>query len=47
MTEFCDRALWLDHGELVMQGDTKSVLEAYLGQPDSLAASALANQQGA
>lgn len=28
---FCDKALWLDHGELVMQGDTKQVVAAYQG----------------
>jgi lipopolysaccharide transport system ATP-binding protein len=31
--ELCDRALWLDHGELVMQGDAASVVEAYQGRP--------------
>lgn len=31
--ELCDRALWLDHGELVMQGDAASVIEAYQGRP--------------
>lgn len=31
--ELCDRAIWLDHGELVMQGDAASVMEAYQGQP--------------
>lgn len=29
--EMCERALWIDHGELVMQGDTAAVLEAYSG----------------
>lgn len=33
VTEFCDRALWLDHGELVMQGDAARVIAAYEGQP--------------
>jgi ABC-type polysaccharide/polyol phosphate transport system ATPase subunit len=28
-TEFCDRALWLDHGELVMQGNLEDVAAAY------------------
>src|SRR5258708_5436822 len=28
-TEFCDRALWLDHGELVMQGSVDDVIPAY------------------
>jgi lipopolysaccharide transport system ATP-binding protein len=30
--ELCDRALWLDHGELVMQGEAASVIEAYQGR---------------
>jgi ABC-type polysaccharide/polyol phosphate transport system ATPase subunit len=29
--EMCDRAIWLDHGELVMEGDARSVTEAYSG----------------
>jgi ABC-type polysaccharide/polyol phosphate transport system ATPase subunit len=33
VTEFCDRALWLDHGELMMQGDAARVVAAYEGQP--------------
>ena len=32
ISEFCDRALWLDHGELVMQGDVDQVLAAYQGR---------------
>ena len=32
ITEFCDRALWLDHGELVMQDQAERVLAAYHGQ---------------
>jgi ABC-type polysaccharide/polyol phosphate transport system ATPase subunit len=28
-TEFCDRALWLDHGELVMKGNAEDVVAAY------------------
>lgn len=32
VAEFCDQALWLDHGELVMQGDTPQVMAAYQGQ---------------
>ena len=32
VSEFCDRTLWLDHGELVMQGDTDRVVAAYQGQ---------------
>jgi lipopolysaccharide transport system ATP-binding protein len=31
--ELCDRALWLDHGELIMQGDAAGVIEAYQGRP--------------
>jgi lipopolysaccharide transport system ATP-binding protein len=27
----CDRALWLDHGELIMDGNCKEVLQAYEG----------------
>jgi lipopolysaccharide transport system ATP-binding protein len=30
--ELCDRALWLDHGELVKQGSAASVIEAYQGR---------------
>jgi ABC-type polysaccharide/polyol phosphate transport system ATPase subunit len=26
---FCERAMWLDHGKMVMMGETKSVAEAY------------------
>ena len=32
ITEFCDRALWLDHGELVMQGTAEEVTLAYEGR---------------
>jgi ABC-type polysaccharide/polyol phosphate transport system ATPase subunit len=32
ISEFCDRALWLDHGELVMQGEVEQVLGAYQGR---------------
>jgi ABC-type polysaccharide/polyol phosphate transport system ATPase subunit len=31
--DMCDRAIWLDHGELVMQGPVESVLAAYQGRP--------------
>jgi ABC-type polysaccharide/polyol phosphate transport system ATPase subunit len=31
-TEFCDRALWLDQGELVMQGRAEDVAAAYEGR---------------
>jgi ABC-type polysaccharide/polyol phosphate transport system ATPase subunit len=30
--EICDRALWLDHGQAVMQGRIREVLDAYLGR---------------
>jgi ABC-type polysaccharide/polyol phosphate transport system ATPase subunit len=29
--ELCDRALWLDHGELVMAGPVREILDAYQG----------------
>ena len=29
---FCDRAIWLDHGEIVMNGAISDVLEAYDGR---------------
>jgi len=29
--ELCDRAIWLDHGELILNGAVGSVLEAYAG----------------
>jgi ABC-type polysaccharide/polyol phosphate transport system ATPase subunit len=29
----CDRAIWLDHGELVMSGNVIEVTEAYAGRP--------------
>ena len=29
--QMCERALWIDHGELIMQGDAGSVLDAYSG----------------
>ena len=32
VAEFCDRALWLDHGELVMQGEASEVVGAYQGK---------------
>lgn len=32
VSEFCDRALWLDHGELMMQGDADEVIAAYQGK---------------
>ena len=33
----CERALWLDHGELVMDGDAAEVVSVYEGQlPEAL-----------
>ncbi|MEZ5354582.1 MAG: ABC transporter ATP-binding protein [Bryobacteraceae bacterium] len=32
VTHFCDRAIWLDHGEVVMDGASSSVLGSYSGQ---------------
>jgi lipopolysaccharide transport system ATP-binding protein len=32
LTQFCDRAIWLDHGQLVMQGDIHEVIDAYEGR---------------
>jgi ABC-type polysaccharide/polyol phosphate transport system ATPase subunit len=29
--QMCERAIWLDHGRMVMEGDVDSVLEAYDG----------------
>jgi lipopolysaccharide transport system ATP-binding protein len=29
--EMCERAIWIDHGELMMEGDVASVLDAYGG----------------
>jgi ABC-type polysaccharide/polyol phosphate transport system ATPase subunit len=31
LLEFCDIGLWLDHGEAVLQGDIRDVLNAYQG----------------
>jgi ABC-type polysaccharide/polyol phosphate transport system ATPase subunit len=30
--QLCDRAIWLDHGELILSGAVGDVLEAYAGQ---------------
>jgi ABC-type polysaccharide/polyol phosphate transport system ATPase subunit len=30
--EMCDRALWIDHGAVIMEGRIKTVLEAYEGR---------------
>lgn len=32
LQEFCDRAIWLDRGELVMSGGVRDVTEAYAGR---------------
>jgi lipopolysaccharide transport system ATP-binding protein len=37
--ELCDRAIWLDHGELLMEGVIEKVLDAYAGTRSSVAAS--------
>jgi ABC-type polysaccharide/polyol phosphate transport system ATPase subunit len=31
--QFCERALWLDHGEVMLNGPAKDVLEAYSESP--------------
>jgi len=33
--QLCDRALWLDHGELVMDGAITEVMDAYTGRVPS------------
>jgi ABC-type polysaccharide/polyol phosphate transport system ATPase subunit len=30
--QLCDRAIWLDHGELILSGPVPDVLEAYAGR---------------
>jgi ABC-type polysaccharide/polyol phosphate transport system ATPase subunit len=30
--QLCDRAVWLDHGELILSGAVGDVLEAYAGR---------------
>ena len=35
LLKLCDRALWLDHGELMMDGNAPEVLQAYSGHPVS------------
>ena len=32
LTQFCDRGIWLDHGQIVMQGDIADVLSSYEGR---------------
>jgi lipopolysaccharide transport system ATP-binding protein len=34
LESLCDRAIWLDHGEVMMDGAVRSVLEAYEGRLD-------------
>lgn len=36
--ELCDRAIWLDHGELVMEGSVEKVLAAYSGRQSAVSA---------
>jgi ABC-type polysaccharide/polyol phosphate transport system ATPase subunit len=33
LLRLCDRALWLDRGELMMDGNALEVLQAYTGHP--------------
>ncbi len=35
---FCERAIWLDHGELMMSGNVLDVMEAYAGHQTATAA---------
>jgi ABC-type polysaccharide/polyol phosphate transport system ATPase subunit len=30
--QLCDRAIWLDHGELMLSGTVADVMEAYAGR---------------
>ena len=30
--QLCDRAIWLDHGELILSGAVTDVMEAYAGR---------------
>ena len=32
--QMCERAIWLDHGELMMEGEASAVLDAYSGAVD-------------
>ncbi len=32
VTEMCDRALWIDHGSVMMDGSVREVLDAYQGR---------------
>jgi len=31
--KLCQRAVWLDHGEVVVEGAASEVLNAYMGRP--------------
>ncbi len=35
VSQFCERAIWLDHGEIVMDGEAATVLGSYAGHPIS------------
>jgi lipopolysaccharide transport system ATP-binding protein len=35
LLEICDQGIWLDHGEVVLQGPIRDVIEAYEGRPAS------------
>lgn len=37
LKQLCDRALWLDHGELIMSGVMADVADAYAGRPATTA----------
>jgi lipopolysaccharide transport system ATP-binding protein len=32
LLEICDQGIWLDHGQVVLQGDIRDVIEAYQGR---------------
>ncbi len=34
--DFCDRAIWLDHGQLRLDGPVRGVVEAYEGKPPTV-----------
>ena len=33
LLQFCDKGIWLDHGEIVLKGKIRDVIEAYQGRP--------------
>src|SRR5579884_2443841 len=41
VADFCDRALWLDRGELILQGAAAEVVAAYEGRADAARAEAI------